>query len=344
MRLDAAEVRASLQVEQVIHAYGLKAKRRGSQYRLSECPRCRHRSSSEAIAIDATSGSWLHHGAERPAGECSGDILDLVAACEGIDTRRDFRRVIARAAEMAGLSDTLSELEREQRLQAARDRARRDAAAELERLKLNRSTATTEWERLAHRSEEGEQYLRSRALDVDPLIARDAVRFSRLGPVVAIRDADGCPMSTATRQLRGEPKVLALTGHSTKGTMIDAVCDIVHARDVIVTEGVADSLTARLAWPDAVVLGANGAGNIPRVVELAIMRVKLAQTRLLLVPHDDEKGIKNVTEAGRIAIAAGLELHEQLVVVDLPAKDLNAAWSDGWRPSLLNHPRSEPEA
>lgn len=336
MRLEAADVRASLSAEQVIFAYGLKVKRRGSQYRLSECPRCRHRSSSEAIAIDAQSGSWLHHGCERPAGECSGDILDLVAACEGLDTRRDFRRVITKAAELAGLADTLTELEREQRVQQAKERARQQAVADLERLAASRSTAASEWDRLSRRSPDGEEYLRSRALDPDRLIALDVVRFSRLGPAVAIRDADGQPMSMATRQLRGEPKVLVLKDHSTKGTMVDAVCQIEHAKPVIVTEGVADSLTARLAWPEATVLGANGAGNIPRIVEAAITRIKLAQTCLLLVPHDDDKGITNVTEAGRIAIAAGLDLHQQLFVVDLPAKDLNAAWSDGWRPRPLS--------
>src|SRR5690349_5904550 len=94
MRIEASDLRGAITAHEVIERYGLKAKRRGSQYRLSECPRCGDKSSREAIAIDASSGSWCHHGAERAAGgQCSGDIIDLIAACEGLDCARDFRRV-----------------------------------------------------------------------------------------------------------------------------------------------------------------------------------------------------------------------------------------------------------
>lgn len=79
-------------------------------------------------------------------------------------------------------------------------------------------------------------------------------------------------------------------------------------------------------------LGANGAGNVPKIAESVIGRVKLAQTQLLIVPHDDEPGIRATTEAGRIAIAAGLELEHTLQIVAHPGNDLNAAWSQGWRP------------
>lgn len=331
-RIDTAEVRDAISVESVLDRYGLQARRRGSQYRLTLCPRCGAKSNREAIAIDARTGRWCHHGHERPAGGmCSGDILDLIAACEGLDCTKDFRRVAERAADIAGLT-TVSDVERDLRQAQLRERARQQIIAELERATAARSTAGDIWQRHQVRCERGETYLRQRSLDPVTLVARGVVRFSPQGPVVAIRDADGHPISTATRRYDNTPKVMALKDHSTRGTMIDALQDITHSKPVVLVEGVVDALTARLAWPEAVILGANGAGNMPKIAEQAIVRIKLAQARLLIVPHDDEPGIRAATHAGRIAIAAGIELEDQLVIVGLPQKDLNDAWSQGWRP------------
>jgi hypothetical protein len=332
MRLDVADVRDALVPEQVINHYGLQAKRRGSQFRLQQCPRCQEKSQREAIAIDAKSGHWLHHGHERAAGgECSGDLIDLVAACEQLSTKSQFSQVLEIAAQIAGVTH-VSDVERDLRRAQAQESARLEALRDAQSMIDARDTAGLAWSELARRDLKGEQYLVSRGLDAHELVVRDAVRFSPIGVVVAIRDADGFPTSTATRRYVGEPKVLALKAHSTRGTMIDSLADIVHSKPVVLVEGVADALTARLAWPDATILGANGAGNLPKIAEQAIMRIKLASTSLLLVPHDDDPGIRAATEAGRIAIAAGLELEQQLFVVALPAKDLNAAWSQGWRP------------
>lgn len=332
MRLSVSDVRDSLTPEQVIHSYGLQTKRRGSQFRLSQCPRCHEKSTREAIAIDAQTGHWCHHGHERAAGgECSGDILDLVAACEGLTTKHDFARVLQRAAEIAGVSG-IGDVELELRRQQQAERARLAAIEERKRSLDARDTASVAWERLSRRDSRGEAYLETRSLDSQILISKDAVRFSTLGIVVAIRDVDGCPVSTATRRYDGQPKVLALKDHSTRGTMIGAIADIVHSKPVVLVEGVVDALTALQAWPDSIVLGANGAGNVPKVAEAAITRIKLAATNLLLVPHDDEPGIRAMTQAGQTAMAAGLELDEALSVVNLPAPDLNAAWSEGWRP------------
>lgn len=328
--IPASDLRSALAAGDIIERYGLRAKRRGSQYRLNECPRCRSTSDREAIAIDVRTGQWLHHGHERAAGgTCSGDVLDLLAACEGLDCARDFRRVVAIAAEMTG---TTSDVERELRATQAAERARRQTLDELRQRIAQRSSASSTWDRLARRDARGEAYLAQRGLDPESLIASDCVRFSRDGVVVAIRDWDGQPISTATRRYEGIPKVLALKDHSTRGTMIDAVERIKNGSTIVAIEGVADALTARLAWPDAVVLGANGAGNVPKIVGEMIVRAKLCAAQIVLVPHDDEPGEMSAIKAGKIAIAAGFELGESLHVVSLPAKDLNDAWRMGWRP------------
>jgi hypothetical protein len=77
------------------------------------------------------------------------------------------------------------------------------------------------------------------------------------------------------------------------------------------------ALAATLAWPSAVVLGANGHGRMRFVAELAARRVKLAGGRFLLCVDADDHGEAAAIAAGRAAMAAGLELDRDLVIVDL---------------------------
>lgn len=336
-RLDADQVRFELGVERVMDAYGLAGVKRNGWFRLHVCPRCGEKSSRQAIAIEASSGRWLHHGHERSSGgECSGDLFGLVAACEGLDTRRDFTKILSRCAEVAGISEAgtddpeldakIAERLRAREADEAADRARRQEAAEL---------AADYWDALDDHSDAGEIYLTRRGLDPYALIRAGAVRFSRDGdPCIAIRTITGRVTTVATRHIDpgDRPKVLVRRGTSTAGTMVDAIDRITHGRDVVLVEGVMDAFTARIAWPDAVVLGANGAGNLVKIAKAAISRILLARTRLVLVPHNDEAGIRAMTAAGQIGLAAGLDIGGSLWIQSLPENDLNAAWCAGWRP------------
>lgn len=346
-RLNADDVRAELSVEAVLHAYGLQPRRTGSEYRLRECPRCRARTKRAAVAINARTGQWCHHGHERAAGgHCSGDVFDLVAAFEGLDTRRDFARVLERCAEIACIAvDPVDRDAEARRVRRAREAAERHKLAEIEeRDRRERAfvVAGAHWRDLARRHPTGVAFLHSRGLDAEALIARGAVRFEPSGDIaVALHTADGRIISVARRLLsprEGFPKVLTLPGCPATGTLVGALPDIVHGRDVVLVEGITDALAACLAWPTAVVLGANGAGRLPRIAAAAAPRVKLAGARLLLVPDDDEVGQRSMIEAGRAAIAAGLVYRRTLRVVedygaDTDAKDLADAWRAGWRPA-----------
>lgn len=332
MVTDADQVRVELGVERVLDAYGLRGTMRNGWYRLSVCPRCGERSSREAIAIEASSGRWLHHGRERSAGgECSGDLFDLVAACESLDTRKDFARVLARAAQLAGHSTNDPDLDRrvQERLEQRRIAEEREARAKQQAA----IGAADYWNALVDRHPVGETYLTRRGLDPYAL----PVRYTSDGDVcVALYSTAGAVTSVAMRLVEpgDRPKVLVRKGTTTRGTMVDAISSIVYPRDVVLVEGVMDALTARLAWPHATVLGANGAGNLAAIARASIARIKLARTRLLLVPHDDEPGVRAMSEAGLVALGAGLELATgQLRVIDLPEPDLNAAWCAGWRPT-----------
>lgn len=335
--LDADVVRLELGVERVLDHYGLRGVLRGGWYRLRQCPRCHERSDREAIAIEAKSGRWLHHGHERNAGgECSGDLFGLIAACEGLDVGRDFSRVVARAGEVAGIRDAADD-DPEMRQRVADRLRERLAAEEAERERRQEAAidAAQYWDALGTRSDAGGAYLASRGLDADFLLRRGAVRFSADGDIcVAIRAVSGRVTTVATRfrEPGNRPKVLVRRGTSTAGTMVDAIDQVAHGRDVVLVEGVIDALTARQAWPNALVFGANGAGNLAKIVRAAIARIRLARARLVLVPHDDEAGIRAMVAAGTLAQGAGLELEKTLFVVELPAKDLNDAWQQGWRP------------
>lgn len=338
-RIDADQVRLELGVERVLDAFGLTGTKRNGWYRLRNCPRCGEKSGREAIAIEAKSGRWLHHGHERSAGgECSGDLFDLVAACEGIDTRKDFGRVVARCAELAGMTAAAAN-DPELEARTARRMAERDAEEERDRRRRQDAAqdAFEYWNALDDHHDAGEVYLTRRGLDPYPLIRAGAVRFNSVGDVcVAIRSVGGRLVTVATRHLEpgDRPKVVVCRGTSTAGSMVDAIATITHDRAVVVVEGVMDALTARAAWPNATVLGANGAGNIAKVVRSAIARIVLAKTRLVLIPHDDEPGIRANAAAGTVALGAGLQLGKTLVVQELPAADLNAAWTSGWRPEV----------
>ena len=262
-------------------------------------------------------------------------MFDLVAACSQLNTKRDFAKVLDACSSITGVSE-----------------ADPDAAASIERRRRQRDTdelaaqvvreaaavdAASAWPNLHRRNLTGEMYLSGRGLDVHELIRVDAVRFSNVGdPCVSLRSATGAVTSIATRFVEpgDRPKVMVRRGTGTDGAMIDSVREITAGRDVVVVEGVCDALTARLAWPRAVILGANGAGNIPKLTAAAIRRVVMGRCRLKLVPHHDAQGERANTRALEIAEAAGVRPEYGLAVeiVGLPQPDLNAAWAAGWRP------------
>jgi len=346
-RVDVEDVRAVLAVEDVIRHGDLEVSNGGSQYRLAECPRCHEKSGSKAIAINKATGAWLHHGHERAAGgQCSGDLLDLLAAVEGKDPRRDFAEIVEVAARLAGIeARPISESERAE-LRARRERiaAERQAAADREEASMLHEAklrAAAMWQRIApqRHNRTGKAYLRlERALDPDPLIDGGYVGFDQLGnPHVPLWSLDDGDKVNVVKRIitprEGEPKILGLSGCPTSGTLGGRIRDIDGKATVTIVEGVIDTLTAIQLWPDHVVLGAHGAGRMARIAEVAAPIIRARGGRLVLVPDGDDVGQRCAVRAGEAAIAAGLVMDETLVVLDLGAhKDLNDAHRAGWKP------------
>jgi len=210
------------------------------------------------------------------------------------------------------------------------------------------ASAGASWRMYAMTSTVGEGYLARRGLDAKELRRRGLVRFNRSGdPVVALWSSRGEVVNCVRRCLNAGrrwtdrdghehevPKVLGMKGHPTAGTLVGRI-DRGRELDVpmaVITEGVIDTLTACLAWPSALVLGAHGAGRLALIAKVVAPLVRAHRAQLLLVPHDDAAGGKALVEAVDEATNAWLTKGADLTVIDLPHKDLNEAWQAGWRP------------
>jgi hypothetical protein len=347
-RIEADAVRAALTGEKILESYGVEA-RGGRTMQLRECPRCKRRQRRIACKVDRDTGRWIHHSGPGGAAVCKGDALDLVAAFEGLDARTQFRDVLARAAQIAGVaadSDPAELARIRAKHQAAREARDRSAAQERAR---GEAMVPALWDALDRRHVRGERYLDGRGLDPAALRAcSDVVRFYRDGaPAVLLHDLDtGTPINIIRRQIEREPKILSLDlgdvlgaddvvgTFSTLGTLAGRVTDIDAAGvDVaVLVEGLTDSLAALFAFPTCTVVGANGWRMMPRVATAIAPRLVAARGWLLVAVDDDEQGIAGAGDAMRAAIDAGLVLDESVRAIELGAHhDLADAWRAGWR-------------
>lgn len=335
-QIDLDEVRAALTPRAVLDFYGWSVKREGDELVSKACP-TRSDHSREAFKLHSVTGRWQCF----PCGT-AGDLLDFVAAAERLDTREDFPAVLAKAAEIAGVGpSTLTSDER--RVKRAEWQRRANAAEQREREERRARdaaaipTATARWESLAPMHERGYAYLSERRVDEIIELWPGAIRFDADhagSPSIPLYARDGAIRNVVTRRVPelGEPKTRGLKDCPTAGTLINAVEQIEFGSDVVLTEGVMDSLTARLAWHQATVLGAHGAGNLPKIAKLAAPATAAAKTRMIVVPHRDRSGFEAAMAACSIAINAGLSIRGgTLLIVKHGAKDLNDAWRGGWR-------------
>lgn len=349
-RIEADAVRAALTGGMVLDVYAPEARGRGGRTQsLRECPQCKRRQRRIACKVDRDTGRWIHHSGPGGAAVCKGDALDLVAAFEGLDARRDFQRVLELAARIASVKPDIDSAELA-RIQAQHRAAReaRDRRAAKERAR-GEAKVPALWEALDRRHLRGERHLTGRGLDPAELRRRgDVVRFYRDGSsAVLIHDLEtGAPINIIRRQIDREPKILSLdlgnvlgaddvvSTFSTLGTLAGRVTDIdPDGVDVaVLVEGMTDSLAALLAFPTCAIVGANGWRMMPRIAAAIAPRLVAARGWLLVAVDDDEQGIAGAGDAIRVAIDAGLVLDESVRAIELGAHhDLADAWHAGWR-------------
>ena len=339
-RLDKEAVLAELRTQDVVAHFQLQGRTIGDELRVGICPACGPRTRKDSVAINLVTGRWVDH-----AHGCSGDLLALVAGFGGLDIKRDFERVLELAGSIAGVGPGADPTAAARATERRRElEAKMAAAKQAERARAIERSASV-WNDISDRNTRGEYYLREkRGLDVEYLVARGVVRFGQVGdPFVALRSSKGEVINCVRRIIDPRPdgpKVVGLPGCPTAGTLVGALTELQHGRPVVITEGVIDSLTACLAWPDALVLGAHGVSRYSMIVGAVAPLVVARSGQLLLVSHDDQVGrdalnasMKLAIEAGLVTIDAGGEPRCSVRAVGLAgAKDLNDAWKAGWRP------------
>lgn len=333
-QLDADEVKHALRAQAVLDHYAIRYKRAGDQLESKSCPR-RPDHDRRALVINRNTGLWWCHPCNY-----GGDLLHLVAELERLEIVRDFGAVLVKAADIAGVTAVeMNDDERAQRRQQLRQqRSTEEAAEHAERAQRDHraiAIATERWARLARSHDRGVAYLTARG--VRAALQYDLIRFDPAhegSPSIPVHTRDGQIRNVVCRRFPeiGEPKTLGLYRCPTAGTMVNSVRDIERGRSVVLVEGVFDAITATLAWPHDIVLGAHSSQNLPAIAKLAAARCAEVGTRLVIVPHNDKSGYSGSRGAATAAINAGLSYRDgSLVIVHTGVKDLNDAWNAGWR-------------
>lgn len=345
------EVLEQISVRDLLSAYGFQCRKTGGKNELTskECP-SRSDHSDFVFRFNEQKKRWQCFSCGS-----SGDVFTFIAEMERLSCRDDFPAVLARAAEIAGVVPSIAPPEE----RARRLAELRQARAERERSQQSEAeadtaravtTASAYWNHLPAAHPTGERYLSKRGLRLHPAIRFDLSNHphrdswsSDGAPSLAIHDLRGRGISGVVRRRLPEVvsaddrgvKAPTLTGCHGNGTMACDLSAISPDQDVVVTEGIADTMTALFAWPEAVQLGANGVGPLPTIIQLAARAVRVHHGRLILIPQADQRrqGEQAVIPGAKAALAAGLRLGADLVIVDIGrAKDLNDAWCAGWRP------------
>jgi phage/plasmid primase-like uncharacterized protein len=329
----ADDLRPLLRAESVLGHFGVTFKRHGRELRTHQCPACGQRS-RDAVCINAQTSVW--HCKVCGVG---GDAFDLIA---GYGATSAFPATKALAMEIAGVSAT-DDVERTRRaFEREQAEALQRKQAEIEREAVRERLART-WDAFDRRSVGGERYLDTRAIPSVEL--RHVVRFTDRGcPALPLRElASGRIVGIQYRQTHAgaDPKVLAVPGSQVAGSALwGRLSDIdPEGTDVcVITEGLADTLVAHVAFSGCAVLGAPGADQLEAIAAAVAPRVLAARGWLLVVPHDDPAGVTHAVRAVRAAQTAGLVLDRDLLLVDIGEfNDLADAWRAGWRwqwPSL----------
>lgn len=327
-----ADVLASLTAEMVLRHFAVDYRQSGGELRFQTCPACGPRTRADSVAANRKSGCWIDH-----AHGCHGDLFSMVAGFAGIDVKVEFPAVIEQAAAVAGMRAVdVSSVQRAQRVsECERTRAMRLATSEhpaRTHLALARQRATAYWRGLYPRHASGEQYLASRGLA--GLLGRgDLVRFTAGGDVsVPLHDlTDSAVMNVITRRrclVGTTSKIRGLAGCPTLGTFGQVSRLDATAGHVWLVEGLFDYLSGvQLFEPDGnLVLGAHGAGNIPKIVGALASRLARRHRAIVYVAHEDAAGAHAVERAVVIAVAAGIPFDPEVDLFNLGgAKDLNDA-------------------
>jgi phage/plasmid primase-like uncharacterized protein len=330
-------LRAVLDPRAVLSALGISYRSRGHELYTRQCPACGQRN-RETVEIHADEGMWRCYRCRA-----KGSILDLVAGYSSIDITRDFRRVVDRAAEIAGV-DVTTAITPEQIAERKRKRDERRAEEEARAAEMQARMPQI-WDECTTRSLSGEAYLRSRGFDTHRL--RSVVRYYQgYAPALPLRDLETGAVVGIQRRTPiadADPKSPMVEGSRASGAALHGKPSDLDGDGVdvaVLVEGIADTIAACLAFPACAIYGAPGASQLGAIAAALAPRVKACRGWLVLAPHDDDVGAEGAAEAMHAAVRAGLTIADDdagldgastLRLLGLPTKDLADAYSEGVR-------------
>lgn len=310
-RCNKADVRDALTVAEYATQLGIPLRRVGSSLR-GPCPLCG--GSRRATKFCITGDKWLCHA----CGE-GGDVFTLAMRVE----RCDFASAVERLASLAGLSpmDPMDESSRERQraARAAQERAQQ-AHDDQQRLEAE-ERAPAIWASLDMDSETGCGYLASRGIHG----LAGEVRYGKRCVCLPLRQTDGRIINVIGRRFNGGmPKVRGLRHAGTLGMFGDARVLEHTTGPVMLVEGVFDWMSARVLWPDRLVLGAHGAKRLADIARRIAPALVERRRALFFVPHQDRTGRRETIRAMHAAMDAGTPA-DSLFVFDVGdcCNDLN---------------------
>lgn len=291
-RCNKADVRDALTVTGYAAQLGIPLRRVGSSLR-GPCPLCG--GSRRATKFCISGDKWLCHA----CGE-GGDVFTLAMRVE----RCDFASAVERLALLAGLSpmDTMDESSRErQRAARAAQEQAQQAHNDQQRLKAE-ERAPAIWASLDMDSEPGRGYLASRGIRH----LAGEIRYGKRCVCLPLRQADGCITNVIGRRFDGgKPKVRGLRYAGTLGMFGDARMLDHTTGPVMLVEGVCDWMSARVLWPDRLILGAHGAKRLADITRSIAPALVERRRTLCFVPHQDRTGRRETIRAMHAAMDAG---------------------------------------
>jgi hypothetical protein len=335
-RLDKDAVLAALRAEDVASHIGIKGTWRGLWMRSRRCAETDHPTDCFGIKRD---GHWHCWSCDK-----GGDLLGLVALAAGLNLSSDFPRVLAAAAEIAGLDDDDSFGA------PAPKRPRPELPPEIpieQRIATARKRAAWTWDRLhdGANSTLVRMYLEMRGLDPDAVQRRETLRSTPLkldkpteqgdlytlwrtmrplSLVIPVRSVvDGAFVDLRARRVEpeeGQPKIVGMVGGVTTSPAMGAksrelvgcygVPNIIFGDLVVVVEGALDYLTGLQLWPNAQILGATEAGSFSLVAKLVAQQLAWQDddSRLLIVEQADPP--RTLRDGSTVAGAADGAINE----------------------------------
>ena len=316
-RLDAADVKARVSCVAVAHYLGQTPSQRA--VRAGQAMTCPHGATNHAHG-DRTPSCVVHNDRWRcKGGGCNagGDVFALWAAFAGLDTRRDFARVLEQVADFGRVSPSSSTTPRPRPVVMHRAPAKKVYAPPT----ANELAAPTDiWGRAMRVSPRLVAWCEGRGIDGDLVAQLDLARIAHPShlPIdwednrrvlLPVYDAGGVLVSLKGRCTDGGTgtrgkKELSLTGHGVTSRAfacplarrmlagdVEAL-DYVRDVGVLVVEGGPDYLTAATVWGDATdspaVLGVWN-GSVSAYDSTLLERIPDG-TPVTLVPHRDGAG------------------------------------------------------